>query len=57
MEKKYEIQINYVGSEWCSVRDENNSPTYLFETQEDALQQWEKLQNQDPNCKFKLIEL
>jgi hypothetical protein len=54
---KYEIQISMTGSEWYSVRDEYNNPVYVFTTQDEAYQLWEKIQNQYPQYRLKLIEL
>lgn len=57
MDTQYEIQINYVGIEWHSIRDENNNHIYLYETEDIAFRQLEKLQNQYPECRLKIIEV
>lgn len=53
----FEIQINFIGAEWCSIRDESNNYIYLYESYENALHYWEKLQNQYPLCKLRVVEL
>ena len=50
----FETQVNYISNEWCSIRDENNNNIYLYESYGDALNCWEKLQNQYPECKLKV---